>query len=86
MGIKGVKTGPLISGAERKKLKKLGLAIRTQRNKKGWRLEDVEARGYKGTWQHWREVESGLKNINLTTLLRIAHVLKVKPSDLLVGL
>ena len=86
MGIKGVKTGSLTTGAERKKLKKVGLTIRTQRNANGWKLEDVEAKGYKGTWQHWREVECGLKNINLTTLLRIAKVLKVMPSDLLVDL
>ena len=86
MGVKGIKTGPLITVAERKKLKKLGLIIRTQRNLKGWRLEDVETNGYKGTWQHWREIESGLKNINLTTLLRVAKVFKIKPEDLLADL
>ena len=47
MGVKGIKTGPLISGAERKKLKKLGLTIRTQRTAKGWRLEDVKQKATK---------------------------------------
>ena len=86
MGVKGVKTGALITAAERKKLRQLGATIRIHRNERGWTLEDVETQGYKGSWQHWREVESGLKNINLTTLLRIAKVLNVKPAELLVDL
>ena len=86
MGVKGIKTGALVTAAERRKLRQFGLIIRAHRNERNWTLEDVEAKGYKGSWQHWREVENGLKNINLTTLLRIAKVLNMNPAELLVDL
>lgn len=83
MGVKGVKTGSMITNTERSKLKKLGTAIRKKRQQKGWKLEDVESKGYKGSWQHWREIETGMKNINFTTLLRVSKVLGVAPMELL---
>ena len=86
MGVKGIKTGSLITKTERAKLKKLGNTIRMKRLEKGWKLEDVESKGYRGSWQHWREIETGMKNINFTTLLRIAKVLGVPPFELLENL
>ena len=73
----------MITNTERSKLKKLGTAIRKKRQEKGWKLEDVESKGYKGSWQHWREIETGMKNVNFTTLLRVSKVLGVAPMELL---
>ena len=36
--------------------------------------------------QHWRRVEKGEKNINLTTLFKICRTLGTTPDKLLIGL
>ena len=33
--------------------------------------------------QHWRRIEAGKKNINLTTFFKIAETLNIKPEELI---
>jgi hypothetical protein len=42
----------------------------------------MEERGWP-SWQHLQKIESGLKNVSLTTILALAEVLAVKPGQLL---
>ena len=65
-----------------KLLKKLGLRLRGIRESKGWTLEYAEERGVKN-WQHLQQIESGKKNINFTTLIRLCKVYRISPSELL---
>jgi len=61
--------------------KAMGLQIRSMREKKGWTLEDTEEHGWP-SWQHLQKIESG-KDINLSTLVRLANLFGVHPSELL---
>jgi ribosome-binding protein aMBF1 (putative translation factor) len=83
---RGLKKGTvLISPQERKVLNKLGKRIKEERTKRGWTLHETEEHGYPN-WSHWQYIENGKKNINFTTLLKIAKTLKIKLSDLLDGI
>ena len=75
----------IIKRSEWQAIKKIGTNIKELRTKKNWTLESVEERGYR-SWKHWQSIEAGQRNINMTTLLRIAKVLKVKPERLLSNL
>jgi len=68
--------------SEKKLLKEVGAKIRAIRMAKGWTLEEAEEHGWP-SWRHLQLIESGKKNIALTTLIRLARVFKVKPTDLL---
>lgn len=61
--------------------KALGLRIRALRESRGWTLEDTEEHGWKEC-SHLQRIESG-KNITLRTLLNVARLLGVHPSELL---
>lgn len=63
----------------------LGDRLRALREKHKWTLEECENRGYP-SWRHLRDVEAGIKNLSLSTLLRLANLYEVKPSDLLKGI
>ncbi len=65
-------------------LKKVGLRIRLIREKRGLTLERVEELGYP-SWRHLQRVEAGSPS-TMTTLFRIAKVLRVSPEEILKGL
>lgn len=64
-------------------MKSLGLKIRAMRAERGWTLEDTEEFGYP-SWRHLQSVESG-KNITVYTLVNIANLFGIHPSELLEG-
>ena len=81
----GIKRGAtLISSQDRKLLKKFGLLVREKREKMGWTLFDVtgDDLGIKSCG-HWQFIESGKKNINLTTFFKVCRTLEIHPSILL---
>ncbi|MFZ3229842.1 MAG: helix-turn-helix transcriptional regulator [Pseudobdellovibrio sp.] len=63
-------------------LKKFGKRVREARLAKGWTLEEMEERGW-ASWQHLQQIETGLKNINLTTLIKLTNLLDVDANKLL---
>jgi hypothetical protein len=65
-------------------IKKFGQRVRSIRNDRGWTLEECEEKGYPN-WRHLQEIEAG-KNFNLTTLLRLAELFGMEPSELLKGI
>ena len=74
-----------INRMQRKFLKKFGLRLRELRECKGWTLEETEEHGWQA-WQHLQRIESGLKNINLTTVQRLSELYRISISDLFKGL
>lgn len=65
----------------RKVSKALGLTVRALRSRKGWTLEACEERG----WTNWRvlqEIESGKSNITVQTIVNLANLFGVHPSEL----
>jgi transcriptional regulator with XRE-family HTH domain len=66
-------------------LEQLGARIKQLRKAHGWTLRDmVVQHGFH--LSHWQAFESGNRGISLPSLLRIAEVLGVTPSQLLKGL
>lgn len=66
-----------LSKEEKQLLKKLGLKIRYLREKNGWTLEETEEQGWR-SWKHLQRIEAGTKNINFTTLVRLAKLFNIK--------
>lgn len=64
--------------------KHLGLRIRQIRNSKGWTLEECEERGWPN-WTHLQRIEAG-RGITVETLVRIANLFGMHPSEILSGL
>ncbi len=77
------KSKRLISGGDQKALKRFGNRVREIREKKKLSVYDVtgEDLGIKSR-QHWQKIENGQKNINLTTIIKIALILEVDPMEL----
>jgi len=71
-----------LSLVERKFLKDFGQVLRTEREAQELTLYGIEERGYP-SWQHWQKLEDGLRDLKLTTLLRIGKTLKKHPGELL---
>lgn len=66
-------------------LEQLGARIKQLRKARGWTLRDmVVQHGFH--LSHWQAFESGNRGISLPSLLRIAEVLGITPSQLLKGL
>lgn len=60
-----------MSGAYLDEAKAIGMRIRTVRKTRGWTL--AEAAAHAGlTYQHLQKIETGLLNVTLMTLIRIA--------------
>lgn len=68
---------------EKEFIKEFGKRIAFLRNERGLTLEQCEALGYP-SWSHWKQIESGMKSPTLITVMRIAKVLDVPISELLV--
>lgn len=63
----------------------LGARLKELRKQKGWTLRDMIVRhGFHVT--HWQHFERGSRGISLPSLLRIAEVFDVTPSELIEGL
>ena len=80
-----IKTGTkLISKADEKLLKKLGVNIRKARESKGLTVYDVTGEDMEiKSRQHWQKIENGQKNINFSTLMKIARTLELGADKLL---
>lgn len=65
----------------KKVLRQLGLRVRELRNEKGWTLEECESHGWTN-WRHLQTIEAG-KNITVETLINLANLFSVHPSELL---
>jgi transcriptional regulator with XRE-family HTH domain len=59
--------------------KAIGLRVRELREQRGWTLEDTEEHGWK-EWTHLQRIESG-KNITVHTLINLANLFGVHPSE-----
>jgi transcriptional regulator with XRE-family HTH domain len=66
-------------------VKRFGENVRAARLAKGWTQEDLAARSGLAVVQVSR-VERGVREIRLTTLLRLLRALDVAPEGLLAGL
>lgn len=76
-----MKSGGL-SPADRRFVRQFGGRVRSLRLERGWSLEEVEEHGW-SHWQHLQKIESGKKNITLTTLRKISKLFNVSLSRLL---
>lgn len=59
----------------------IGLKVRSLRNDRGWTLEETEQHGWP-SWRHLQKIEAG-KNVTLQTIVNLANLFGVHPSDLL---
>ncbi len=66
-------------------VKRFGANVRAAREAKGWTQEDLASASGLATVQVSR-VERGVREIRLTTLLRLVTALEIKPNRLLDGL
>jgi transcriptional regulator with XRE-family HTH domain len=62
--------------------KALGLNVRAFRNSRGWTLERCEELGFP-SWRFLLQIESGKANITIQTLVNLANLFGVHPSELL---
>jgi transcriptional regulator with XRE-family HTH domain len=62
-------------------LKRVGLRLRGLRDGKNWTLEDTEEHGWT-SWQHLQKLESGKKDMNLSTIFRLSKLYRVNPSKI----
>ena len=76
---KGIHGTP--SDEEWKRIRKFGQIVRKERMARKWTLEDMEERGWK-SWQHWKYIESGKRNITFAIILRACKILKMHPREL----
>jgi transcriptional regulator with XRE-family HTH domain len=70
--------------ADKKILKAVGSKIRLIREKKNQSVYDITGDDLLiKSRQHWQSIENGQKNINVTTIFKIAKTLGVKAEDLI---
>jgi len=70
--------------ADKKILKGVGSKIRQIREKKNQSVYDITGDDLLiKSRQHWQSIENGQKNINVTTIFKIAKTLGVKAEDLI---
>lgn len=73
-----------LSIEDKKTLKKFGTNIKSLREKRNLSVYDITGDDMLiRSRQHWHAIEAGLKNINLTTAIKIARTLKVPLNKLL---
>ena len=65
-------------------LKAIGSNVRSERERQKLSVYDITGDDCLiKSRQHWQDIENGKKNINVTTLFKIAETLKVTPNKLL---
>jgi transcriptional regulator with XRE-family HTH domain len=67
----------------KKVCKELGLKVRHMREERGWTLEKCEELGWPD-WTHLQKIEAG-KNITIHTLVNLANLFGISPSEILEG-
>ena len=83
-GLLANKKSNTLSIADKKILKAVGSKIRQIREKKNQSVYDITGDDLLiKSRQHWQSIENGQKNINVTTIFKIAKTLGVKPEDLI---
>lgn len=69
--------------ADKSVLREFGSAVQKLREQQKLTVYDVTGEDMPiKSRQHWQAIESGKKNINLTTVYKVAKTLNVNPSDL----
>lgn|GEM_PF-1327071 len=80
------KRAPLLSQADKKVSKAFGNRVREIREKKGSSVYDLTGEDMPiKDRQHWQRIENGKKNINLTTVFKLAKALGVDAEELFKG-
>ena len=74
-----------LSRKEKARLNGFGSKIRAIRLQKGLTLEQVEERGFP-SWKHLQAIETGRKNLTITSFFRLTDALDVEPADLIRGI
>lgn len=84
----GIKKGTkLTSSKDTKLLKQLGKRIKEVREKAKLTVYDVTGEDLEiRSRQHWQKIEAGQKNINFTTLAKVAKTLEISMDKLLRGI
>lgn len=81
------KGAALVSQADKKLLCAFGERVREVRERKKLTVYDLTGDDMPiRSRQHWQRIEAGQKNINLTTVFKVAKCLEVRPEDLVKGL
>lgn len=62
----------------------IGLNVRKLRNDKSWTLEKCEEIGFP-SWRFLLQIESGDSNITIQTIVNLANLFGVHPSEILDG-
>lgn len=72
-----------LTTAEKKLLKVFGNRVRQIREQQERSVYDITGDDMPiKTRQHWQMIENGKKNIQLTTIMKIADSLEIEPADL----
>jgi DNA-binding XRE family transcriptional regulator len=75
------------SSFERRVLKAFGKRVREIREKKHLSVYDLTGEDMPiRSRQHWQVIENGQKNVNLTTVFKVAHTLNITVEDLFRGI
>lgn len=81
------KGAALVSQADKKLLRAFGERVREVRERKKLTVYDLTGDDMPiRSRQHWQRIEAGQKNINLTTVFKVANCLEIRPEDLVKGL
>ena len=73
----------LLTAADRRSLKAFGERVRQIRESKKLSVYDLTGDDMPiKSRQHWQRIENGQKNVNVTTVIKIAKSLKVTAEDL----
>ena len=70
-----------LSKEERSILIKFGKILKDRREEQELTLYGIEDQGYP-SWQHWQKLESSLRDIKFTTIIKICKTLRIQPSEL----
>ena len=77
----------ILSNADKKLLKTFGSRVRQFREKKNQTVYDLTGDDMPiKSRQHWQSIENGQKNINITTVFKVAKSLGVSAEDLIKNL
>lgn len=72
---------------DKKLLKSFGKRVEEIREKKGLSVYDLTGDDMAiKSRQHWQRIEAGQKNINLTTVFKVAKSLQVRAEELVTGI
>jgi transcriptional regulator with XRE-family HTH domain len=73
----------MLSPQDEKFLKNFGRRVRQLGQEEGWTLEECEEHGWL-FWRHLQQIETGKKNINITTLRTLSELFNTEMGDLFI--